>query len=486
MQTEFRFAASIRTVTLALVLQAIGSVMAINGAFGQEADRPWEEPVLAPSQESPVPSGGLDAGRLERLVKRGETLFAARFTRSDGAGRPMATQAIIPTKRRRPPKDEFQRMAGMDANGCISCHNVPAAGGAGDFTANVFVSEGFGNAEFDSIDPQFSNERNTNHLFGAGLIELLAREMTADLQAIRSDAAAAARKQHQTITLPLETKGVSFGSITVKADGMVDLSGLDGVDTDLVVRPFSQKGVITSLRQFTINALNSHHGIQASERFGERWTGQADFDEDGMVDEAGPADISALVAWQATLQPPIIAEPESTAWREAAAAGNAHFSDIGCARCHIPTLPLNSLTFSDPGPLDAAGTLRAGENATPAAYDFSGQEWAKTLQRNEAGAILVPLFGDLKRHRISDQKHSRLGNELLAQRFVERDVFMTAELWGIGSTAPYGHRGDLTSLDEVIRAHGGDASPSARAYEQLPDDARSAIIAFLKTLVIAP
>ena len=99
---------------------------------------------------------------------------------------------------------------------------------------------------------------------------------------------------------------------------------------------------------------------------------------------------------------------------------------------------------------------------------------------------MVPLFGDLKRHRISDQKHAKLGNELLAQRFVERDVFMTAELWGIASTAPYGHRGDLTSLDEVIRAHGGAASPSARAYEELPDDARSAIIAFLKTLVIEP
>ena len=97
---------------------------------------------------------------------------------------------------------------------------------------------------------------------------------------------------------------------------------------------------------------------------------------------------------------------------------------------------------------------------------------------------MVPLFGDLKRHRIADQKVAVLGNELLAQRFVDRDVFMTSELWGIADTGPYGHRGDLTTLDEVIRAHGGEGSQSARAYEALPDADRSALIAFLKTLVI--
>ena len=59
---------------------------------------------------------------------------------------------------------------------------MPVVGGAGDFAVNVFVSEGFESADFDSIDPQFSNERGTNHMFGAGLVELLAREITADLQ----------------------------------------------------------------------------------------------------------------------------------------------------------------------------------------------------------------------------------------------------------------------------------------------------------------
>ena len=93
-------------------------------------------------------------------------------------------------------------------------------------------------------------------------------------------------------------------------------------------------------------------------------------------------------------------------------------------------------------------------------------------------------FGDLKRHVITDRQVAALGNELLGQRFVERNEFQTSELWGIGSTAPYGHRGDFTTLDGVIRAHGGEARASRDAYIDLSDTDRSALIAWLKTLVI--
>lgn len=416
-------------------------------------------------------------------MDRGEALFTAKFTELDGAGRKMATQAIIPTKRKRPPDTLFQRIAGMDANACSSCHREPVTGGAGDFTVNVFVNEGFVNADFDTVDPQFSNERNTNHLMGAGLVELLAREMSTDLQAIRRDALRKARDTGEPVTADLVTKGVHFGKVTAQPDGILDLRQIDGVDTDLVIRPFSQKGVMTSLRQFAINAMNQHHGMQATERFGARWTGETDFDEDGHADELTEGDISALVAWQATLPPPIAETPDDPAWREAAARGSAHFDTIGCNACHLRALPLESLAFADPGPFDAAGTLRGGE-ADPVTYDLALTDWADTLERNADGDYLIPTFGDLKRHVITDRQVAALGNELLGQRFVERNEFQTSELWGVASTSPYGHRGDFTTLDGVIRAHGGDARVSRDAYLDLAEDERSALIAFLKTLVI--
>ena len=115
------------------------------------------------------------------LVERGRQLFKAKFTTEDGAGRPKATQAIVPTKRKRGTNPPFSRTSGPDSNSCAGCHNDPITGGSADFVANVFVSEGFESAEFDNTDPTFSSERHTIALMGAGLIELLAREMTAEI-----------------------------------------------------------------------------------------------------------------------------------------------------------------------------------------------------------------------------------------------------------------------------------------------------------------
>jgi hypothetical protein len=422
-----------------LAVAVFAGFLAARPATGTE---PWAERVITRHVDQATLSGRLDGDALARLRATGAHLFTGRFTALDGVGRPFATQAIIPTKRKRQPETAFSRTSGMDSNACSSCHNQPVTGGAGDFVTNVFVSEGFESFDFDSTDPQFSNERGTNHLFGAGLIELLAREITAELKAIRGAALAEARTTGAPATRALAAKGIDYGTITAHPDGVLDMAGITGVDADLTVRPFSQKGVMTSLRQFTVNALNHHHGMQPQERFGRRWTGERDHDGDGHDDEISAGD--------------------------------------------KPFLPLTSLDFADPGPLDMAGTLRAGDVEKGATYDLALLEWTKRLPRNAKGEIMVPLFGDLKRHRIADRQVAVLGNELLAQRFVERNVFMTAELWGVGSTDPYGHRNDLPSLDSVIRAHGGDARAARDNYLALGETERSALIAFLRTLVIEP
>ncbi|PWW01639.1 di-heme oxidoreductase (putative peroxidase) [Hoeflea marina] len=447
---------------------------------------PWDERTPALGDRTTMPTGRLSRSDLDALTAQGEALFSAKFTSLDGVGRPGATQAIIPTRRKHPREQTFFRTAGLDAGACSSCHNEPVVGGAGDFVTNVFVSEGFESADFDSLDPQFSNERGTNHLFGAGLIELLAREMSGELQAIRGKALEDARSSGQTVRLPLSAKGVDFGFITADADGSVNLDELAGIDTDLVIRPFSQKGVMTSLRQFTVNALNQHSGMQPSERYGARWTGTDDFDSDGVSREVSDADVSALVAWQATRPSPARVVPDKSGWAEAARRGEQVFGDLGCTDCHRTSLPLEKADFSDPGPYDAAGTLNDTQVAEPAIYDLTLNDWAQHLDRDEQGRLLVPLFGDLKRHEMTDRDITGFGNELLSQRFVDRNSFMTAELWGIGSTPPYGHRNDFTTLHEVILAHGGESRKTRDAYDAAADQDKSALVAFLKTLVIVP
>ncbi len=452
-------------------------------AAGAAAGGSWDERVFTSHLDFElVAAAGPSA--LAALIDRGRQLFKAKFTTADGAGRPKATQAIIPTRRKSGVNPPFSRTSGPDSNSCFGCHNDPVAGGAGDDVSNAFVSEGFESAQFDNTDPSFSSERHTIALMGAGLIELLAREMTADLQAIRSDAVKRASASEADVRADLVSKGVRFGWIVAHPDGMVELESVDGVDADLIVRPFSRKGVFASLRQFTINALNAHHGMEAVERFGVRWTGSHDFAESGVPDAMTTGDVSALVAFQATLPPPTVKIDLPDDWRRAAAEGAKQFDAIGCASCHVKTLPLKSLVFTDPAPYDMAGTLRASEVRTPIRIDLSALPFAKTIERNDKGEWLIPLYSDLKRHMVVDDQVDALGNELQAQRFVERDVFLTPRLWGVGSTAPYGHNGAFRMLDEIIAAHGGDARFSRDAYLALTPDKRDSVVAFLRSLVI--
>lgn len=419
----------------------------------------------------------------ETIVEHGKMLFMARFTSPDGAGRPFATQAGVPTKRRFDPSRAFFRTSGPDSNGCVSCHLQPLPGGAGDFALNAFTTDGFVDADFDSMDPQFSNERGTTHLFGSGLVELLAREMTFDLHNLRDAAARDARKTNKPISIELLTKGVSFGWLEVSAQGFLDVSRVNGIDPDLVVRPFGQKGVFVSLREFTVNASNHHHGMQADERFGSRWTGEADHDQDGISAELTQGDITALVAFQAALPTPTRAKGLSPEWAKSAAKGERLFAELSCTSCHRTSLPLSSLNFSEPGPFNGAGTLRNTETK-PLEIDLNKQLGIAGLKQDKSGHYLVPIFSDLKRHTISDGDIGHFRNELLGQRFADRDQFLTGRLWGVGSTGPWGHRGDLTTLRETIQAHGGEARASRNAFQALPEPDRKALIAFLQTLVI--
>ncbi len=128
--------------------------------------------------------------------------------------------------------------------------------------------------------------------------------------------------------------------------------------------------------------------------------------------------------------------------------------------------------------------MRASETSRSIRIDLSKMPFASQLQKNDKGEWLIPLFSDLKRHLMVDAQVNALGNELQAQRFVERDVFLTPRLWGVGSTAPYGHRGDFRSLDEIISAHGGEARFSRDAYLACDKPMRDDVIAFLRSLEI--
>ena len=432
---------------------------------------------------------------LAQIVERGESLFTASFNALDGAGRPETTDVGV--NNFRPPHtfpDNFNRISGPDANSCLGCHNQPRAGGAADNAANVFVLAdrlhfvNFDGQEGDGGDLQtlktVGNERAPLGLFGSGYVELLSREMTSDLHAIRDDSRRRARQTGADVAAELSSKGVSFGSITARPDGTLLTDRVEGVNDDLVIRPFMQKGTIVSLREFAVKAMNQHFGMQASERFGD----SIDHDADGMADELTRGDITALVMFQATLPAPVRAEPPSSATRDAAERGEALFTTLGCVTCHIPELPLESAVFSEPNPFNPSGKLSVFDVDEPYTADLialdgiNGNAGAPNFRRDERGRLMIPVFTDLKRHKMGDI----LNNEALEEEGVPTDEWLTRKLWGFASEPPFLHHGRATLISEAILSHGGEADASRAAFASLSASDQASVIEFLETLQHPP
>ena len=442
-----------------------------------------EEPAI----KRHMSQADIEAGivSLDELIAHGRDLFKASFNSLDGAGRPEQTGKGGPRQRRDMP-DNFNRISGPDANACMACHNLPTVGGGGDNVANVFLlADTFPFVDFDG-DPVESganttlktvgNERNAPGMFGSGFIELLAREMTADLHAIRGKALAEAGLSGQTVAADLVTKGVNFGSIVVSAAGLVDTSAVEGVNDDLIIRPFHQKGAVASLRKFTNNAAIHHHGMLSVEQAREG----EDPDGDDHVDELTVGDITALVVFQATLPAPVQVQPATRVEREAAKLGQRLFHQVGCAVCHVPELPLASLEFVEPGPFNLNDDLQPEDVASTFTFDLS--PFIKNLEKDQQGNFLIPVFTDLKRHDMGEL----LDTDTRVQDGIPKYLWLTRKLWGFASEPPFLHHGRATLISEAILAHGGEAQTQRDAFADLPGDQQAALLEFLLTLQIEP
>ncbi|MQF48326.1 hypothetical protein FIM08_00240 [SAR202 cluster bacterium AC-647-N09_OGT_505m] len=426
----------------------------------------------------------LSHGSLTRdeLIAIGKQIFTASFNTLDGSGN-SKTRLFGKNTEQSKLNERFNRISGPDANACSGCHNMPIPGGGGDNVANVFVlAREFPNVNFDGGPGDLfesltlttvGNERGTVSMFGSGFIELLAREMTTDLQEIRNAALQEALLTQRPATVAAQTKGVSFGKLTVWPDGLVDTSNIEGIDEDLIVKPFGQKGVYTSLREFTLDALETHHGLQGEERSGTN----KDADQDGIFNELTIADTTALTLFQAALPPPSIREPTHDLLETYVERGEILFDNLGCAVCHKPYLELNSPIYSEPNPFNPPGTL--SDYSIPDTYsvDLFENASSNTVRRTERGTYLVYAYTDLKRHDMGPI----LANETIEQRFVDSAMWITRKLWGMVSEPPFLHHGRATLIEEAIVAHGGEADSSRASYENLSSDDKAALIEFIKT-----
>lgn len=460
------------------------------------------------------------------LVRFGEKLFEAKFTIEEGAGRPLSKGTGAPISDSSSPlvfPRNFDRLSSPDSNSCVGCHNSPAPGGGGDRVTEVFVlAQRFDHLTFNHDDgmplrgaidesgkfvtmDNATNDRKTIGMHGSGFLEMVARQMTANLQAI-------ARATPPGSSRQLVSKGVTFGTIKHNSDGTWDTSKVEGLPapslkTDgttapsLLILPYHQAGAVVSIRQFTNNAMNHHHGMQSEERFGLN----IDADGDGVVNELTTADITAISVFQAALPVPGRVIPNDPEVESAIRMGERLFDRIGCNRCHIDSLPLTDRgwIYSEPSLYNPSGNLQLGTmnyplTAPPLNMDLTNRELpAPRLQPNADGVVIVQAYTDLKLHDISATSDPALDPECepLDQNqpagspgfFAGNCKFVTRKLWGFyNQGGAFMHHGKFTTAREAIEAHNGEALSERIAFDALSADQQNELVEFLKTLQVLP
>ncbi len=471
--------------------------------------------VAVPVHLREVEELGLPIGE---LLRHGRLLFNANWTDQEGGGRPQTKGTGRPLADPGNPLSgnrSFNRISGPDANSCAGCHNSPygISGGGGDFVTNVFVlAQRFDFVSFNPKDTEPTNGsateesapatlqtvgdmRKTTGMFGAGYLEMLARQITADLQHIRNSIKRGETKE-------LASKGIHFGKLTLTPAGLWDISGVEGLPRlsllttgsndppTLVIRPWHQAGNVVSIREFTNTAFNQHHGIQSTERFGV----DTDPDGDGFTNELTRADVTAVTLWQASLQVPGRVIPSDSVIEDAVLLGEKVFANIGCAACHVPSLPLDrpGWNFTEPNPYNPPGNLRSGETKT-VSMDLTSDllPTPRLIPATPNAAVLqVPAYTDFKLHDICEPEDAEpldMNQSFWSPKFKQGNTrFLTKRLWGIANQPPYWHHGLFTTMRRAILAHACEAADSRRAFQQLPDYERNSLIEFLKTLQVLP
>jgi hypothetical protein len=445
---------------------------------------------------------------------RGRELFLREFAAADGVfGEPgrLAGKTL---------DDGTTRLMSRDhASSCAMCHNVPFGdGGAG---ATIGKNSGFG--------------RNTPHVFGSGLLEMIGQEVRLRLLGLadldRDGQVTPEEAEGRRAVLAEGGQEIDYGSFADEdGDGRPDLNpvlrvwylakdgrrlpsarslrdpGVTGYSFEAQVLGHGQRDLLghgavsSTLRAFSANAFDVHAGLVpcdatlSDEPAGDglartslvgapqfasgvvrdrglvrdaRGRSLDDPDRDGVIEEITAGDLDLIELYQ--LNHPRPAERPSP--------GRDDFLAIGCGTCHLPDWRLEPRRAGD-----AYTDVRLGERRF---FDLEtevseGGGLRGRLVRTTAGAAVEVqgVYSDLLHHDVGPAFHEVQYDGSVIRRF------RTAPLWGVGSTAPYGHDGQSLDLDAVIRRHGGEAEPVTAAYLALDPAARDRLLAFLRGLVL--
>jgi len=419
----------------------------------------------------------IDQGKFKasRLFHFGDFMFGDHeFTTDEGLGNALSPPLAGPNPRPNSKKIHTGKFGGPDAKTCNECHFVGGTDGTGDVAHNL-LQDG------DGVNLSTALPRQPRQVIGVGALQQLGIEMTADLQAQLAAAKNQAASTQAAVAAKLSSKGIGFGFIVAQPTGAVDFTGLQGVDSDLVVKPLGWKGRVANARRFVEGGFQVHLGMASQALIAKNCSATpipgtvgdgpdcTDPDKDGVRDEITEAQLTEMALYATLLQIPVRQNPTDATALTRVQTGEKLFAQAQCGSCHVTSLKLNSTIHAE------APDLSGG---APFKVDLTVDGRIPRLTKNADGSATVELFSDLKRHdmgaSLADQ-HSTFGT-------FAPNLWLTSPLWGVGQSAPYLHDGRAATLQDAITLHDGEALASRNAFLALTADNQKQIVEFLNTL----
>ncbi len=219
-----------------------------------------------------------------------------------------------------------------------------------------------------------------------------------------------------------------------------------GSGPGLAVGRFGRKANVSSLLEQVVNAYREDMGITtdfAPDEVLHPQAGDMTIGDNVPDPEVPASEVNDVIMYVRLLSPPNRGEITDAVRR-----GEAHFTEIGCASCHIPT-------------------LKTGPNPIPA------------LDRVDAN-----LYSDLLLHdmgsELADGRSDGTANGFEWKTPPLMGLRLAAD--ALGGTAFLLHDGRTSDLADAIQLHGGEAEASRNRFLSLSEEQRQDLIAFLMSL----
>jgi CxxC motif-containing protein (DUF1111 family) len=376
---------------------------------------PASEPETVYGTVLGAPLQGLSAAELARF-EAGKAAFSHVFTPEEGLG-PVYNESS-----------------------CNACHSHPGIGGTGGEEYDIHATRTAPDGSCDLLDAQ-GGENVRNRVTPAAAAAGLAAEHT-PVEATERGLFTAPAMWGRGLVEAIPDEAIEAREDPDGADGD-GITGRVGRDASGRVGRFRRKADVADLADIAEGGVLVELGLTTPKHPSETVFSSASIPAgaDPAPDpELDQRTIDAIADFIRFLAPPPRNMPTDPAERTQVAVGERLFTEVGCAKCHVPSM------VTGPNPVKALDHKR------------------------------VFLHSDLLLH--------DMGRELadVCSPAAAPSEFRTEILMGLSYRTVYMHDGRAPTLWEAIALHGGESARSRDAFDALPELERHALVAYLGTL----